>query len=350
MRVLIVKASALGDIINALPVLDYLHKAMPGIEIDWVVEEPFREILDGNPLLSTIHVVRTKVWRKHPFAAATWREIGALKENLRERDFDLVFDIQGNLKSGLICWLSGAGDRIGFVRDDLQESVNLLFTTRQVPLRRQDYHVTEKYLRLVSIPFARDFREMELTSTIATNPEDDDNAEALIATLADGLVFLFHYGTTWQTKFWSEAGWTALGKALLERFSESSILFSWGNEAEKAVVTEIAKEIGPGARVIDRYSLKGLAALLKKVDLVVGGDTGPLHLAAAVGTPTVSFYRASDGKGSGPRGSRHVVIQSPMHCAKCFRTRCDKDAECRESIRVEAVLEGVGKLLSRQVI
>lgn len=345
MRVLIVKSSALGDIINALPVLDYLHRAVPGIEIDWVVEEPFREILDGNPFLSTIHVVRTKVWRKHPFAASTWREIGALRENLQERDFDLVFDIQGNLKSGLICWLTGTEDRIGFVRDDLQESVNLLFTTRQVPLRRQDYHVTEKYLRLVSIPFARDFREMELNSTIATSPEDNANAEALLATLSDGLVFLFHYGTTWQTKFWSEAGWTALGKAVLERFYNSSILFSWGNEAEKIAVTGIAKSIGPGARVIDRYSLKGLAALLKKVDLVVGGDTGPLHLAAAVGTPTVSFYRASDGKGSGPRGRQHVVIQSSMHCTKCFRTKCDKDEACRATIKVEAVMRGIEELL-----
>jgi heptosyltransferase-1 len=345
MRVLIVKASALGDIINSLPVLDYLHQAAPGIEIDWVVEEPFREILDGNPLLATIHVVRTKVWRKRPLAVTTWREIGALKQTLRERNYDLVFDIQGNLKSGLICWLSGATDRIGFTRDDLQESVNLLFTTRQIPLRRQDYHVTEKYLRLVSVPFAKDFRQMELTSSISTTPADDAEAEALLATLADGLVFLFHYGTTWQTKFWSESSWVELGKEVLARFPDASILFSWGNEHEKAVVTGLAKEIGLGARVIDRYSLKGLAALLKRVDFVVGGDTGPLHLAAAVGTPTVSFYRASDGKGSGPRGSRHVVIQSPMHCTKCFRTSCDQDKACRASIKVDAVLKGIESLV-----
>ena len=345
MRVLIVKASALGDIINALPVLDYLHKVVPGIEIDWVVEEPFLEILAGNPLLNMIHVVRTKVWRKRPFAAATRQEVGALKQTLRERNYDLVFDIQGNLKSGLICWLTGTEDRIGFTRDDLQESVNLLFTNRQVPLRRQDYHVSEKYLRLVSVPFAKDFREMELAATISTSPEDDANAATLLATLADGLVLLFHYGTTWQTKFWSETGWIELGKVVLERFPDSTILFSWGNEDEKNVVTRIAKAIGPGARVIDRYSLKGLAALLKKVDLVVGGDTGPLHLAAAVGTPTVSFYRASDGKGSGPRGSHHVVIQSPMHCSRCFRTRCDKDAECRSTIKVEAIMQGIEKLV-----
>ncbi|UFS68639.1 lipopolysaccharide heptosyltransferase I [Geomonas sp. RF6] len=345
MRVLIVKASALGDIINSLPVLDFLKQACAGIEIDWVVEEPFRQILEGNPLLSQLHTVRTKVWRKRPFAAETRAEIAALKETLRERKYDLVFDIQGNLKSGLICWLAGEVDRIGFAKEDLQERINLLFTTRQVPLRRQDYHVTEKYLRVVSVPFAKDFREMTLSSSIATSPEEDSNAEALLATMSDGLVFLFHYGTTWQTKFWSEASWIKLGKEVLGEFPQSSILFSWGNEMEREAVTRIATGIGRGARVLERYSLKGLTALMKKVDLVVGGDTGPIHLAAAVGTPTVSFYRASDGKASGPRGENHVVIQSPIHCTKCFRTRCDKDAHCRDTIKVEAVLAGIVKLL-----
>jgi heptosyltransferase-1 len=186
---------------------------------------------------------------------------------------------------------------------------------------------------------------MRLSSEIHTGPEDDAAAEALIATLADGLVFLFHYGTTWQTKFWSEKGWIELGKGLLGRYAESTVLLSWGNAEERVAVTALAAAIGPGARVIDRYSLKGLVALLKKVDLVVGGDTGPVHLAAAVGTPTVSFYRASDGKRSGPRGKGHVIVQSPLHCSGCFRTTCDRDAQCRESIKVEALLRGVEKVL-----
>ena len=344
MRVLIVKASALGDIISALPVLDYLKQASSRIEIDWVVEESFSHILEGNPQLSALHLVRTKAWRKAPFAARTRKEIALLKQTLQEREYDLVFDIQGNLKSGLICWLTGCPDRLGFERTELQESVNALFTTRQIPLRRQDYHVTDKYLRLVSIPFAKDFREMQLTTTIQTSPEDDASAEVLLATLSDGLVFVFQYGTTWQTKFWSEKSWIALGKAVLDRFREASIFFPWGNESERTAVTAIAAGIGQGARVLERYSLKGLTALLKRVDLVVGGDTGPVHLAAAVGTPTVSFYRASDGKRSGPRGERHVVIQSPMHCTRCFRTSCDKDSQCRDTIKVEAVLAGIERL------
>jgi heptosyltransferase-1 len=344
-RVLIVKMSALGDIIHALPVLNYLHTVSPGIEIDWVVEEPFLDVLEGNPLISCIHKVRTKVWRKHPLSLATFREIGALKNVLRERGYDLLFDIQGNLKSGLVCWLSGVEQRIGFAREELQESANLLFTNRQVPIRPADKHITDQYLRLVSVPFGRDFKEVRYTTDIHTLPEDDAAASALVATLADGLVFLFHYGTTWPTKFWSEKGWIELGRELLARYPESTILLSWGNEAERKTANTLAAAIGGNARVIDRYPLKGFIALLKKVDLVVGGDTGPVHLAAAVGTPTVSFYRASDGKRSGPRGKGDVIIQSPLHCARCFRTSCDKDQECRESIKSEALLKGIEQIL-----
>lgn len=345
MRVLIVKMSALGDIIHALPVLDYLHQVSPGIEIDWVVEEPFREVLDGNPLISRIHTVRTKVWRKSPLALQTLREIGALKNSLREKEYDLLFDIQGNLKSGLVCMLSGVMDRIGFAREGLQESVNLFFTTRQTPLRRQDYHITDQYLRVVSVPFGKDFKEMELRTDIQTSSEEDAAASTLLATLANGLVFFFHCGTTWPTKLWHQEGWIALGRSLRENYPDSSILLSWGSEAERGEAVAIAAAIGEGARVIERYSLKGLAALLKKVDLVVGGDTGPVHLAAAVGTPTLSFYRASDGKRSGPRGGMHAIVQAPLHCTACFRTQCDKDDECRRSVKVETLMAAVSRLL-----
>lgn len=346
MRVLIVKTSALGDVIHALPVLDYLHQVAPGVEIDWVVEEPFLEVLAGNPQLTYVHTVRTKIWRKRPFAPATWREIGELKRIFLERDYDLVFDIQGNFKSGLISSLTGATQRIGFIKGEAREGLNLLFTNRRVPLRRLDYHVTEKYLRLVSVPFGKDYREMQLSGTIYTSPADDADAEALLATLSDGLVFLFHCGTTWVTKLWAKKSWIELGRQVLDSFPEATILLSWGNQEERAVATEVAKGIGPGARVIDRYPLKGLAAVMKKVDLVVAADTGPVHIAAAVGTPTVSMYRATNGKLTGPRGPQHTTLQSPMHCTKCARKQCDKDRECSESIKVETVLAAVQKLLT----
>jgi len=345
MRVLIVKVSALGDIIHALPVLDYLHQVSPGIEVDWVVEEPFRDVLEGHPLIAELHLVKTKKWRKAPFSPKTWGEMSTVKGRLQERHYDLVFDIQGNLKSGIIARLAGCSQRLGFAREELQEAINRYFTTRKIPVRRQDVHVTDKYLRVISVPFGRDFSTMALQSTIATTAEDDLAAEVLLATLGEGLVFFFQYGTTWQTKYWTEESWIALGQRILEQYADSTVLFSWGNEEEHRVVSRLAAEIGQRARVIDRFPLKGLVALLKKVDLVVGGDTGPVHLAAAVGTPTVSFYRASDGRRSGPRGEQHRIFQSPLACTRCFKTTCERDAECRASITVNALFAEITALL-----
>lgn len=347
MRILIIKTSALGDIIHALPVLDYLHQTVPEIEIDWVVEGAFADLLRDNPLISKLHTVNFKNWKRKPFTMDTFNGIFAVRNGIVEREYDMVFDIQGNIKSGIICFLSNSKRRFGFTSDRLQERLNLLFTTDKVPMQHSDIHITDQYLRLVSAPFNPDFSKMELKSDIYTSPEDDNAAESPLTTVNSGPVFLFHYGTTWQTKYWNENSWIELGKTILVRYPKSSILFSWGNDAELQTVSKLVAEIGDGDRamVTKRNSLKQLTALLKKVDLVVGGDTGPVHLAAAVGTATVSYYRASDGKRSGPRGNKHIVIQAPMECTACFRTKCDKDSVCRNSITVQDILVGIEKLL-----
>ena len=347
MRVLIVKTSPLGDIVQALPVLDYLHQVSPGIEVDWAIEERYCDLLAANPLVAKLHPLRTREWRKHPLAARTRREMSAFRGALRERRYDRVFDIQGDLTSGLVSWLTGADDRLGFGEDDVQDRVNLFFTTRQVPLKRLEAHVTDQCLRLVSVPFARDYRSMTLHGVIPVAPEDDLTASALLSTLGDGLVFLFQSGSSRRTRLWSDLRWEELGRALLARFPDATILLAWGTPAERDLVKGLAERIGSGARVIDRYPLKGLAALLKKVDLVVGGDTGPVQMAAAVGTPTVSLHRATDGRRCGPRGPLHAVVQAPLECSGCYRTTCSRDRECRESISADMVLRGIEQILGK---
>lgn len=346
MRVLIVKTSALGDIVHALPVLDYLHQASPDIEVDWVVEERFREILDGNPLVSSIFTVDTRKWRKKLSSPATWKEMGDVRAALQARSYKIVFDIQGNFKSGIITWLTGCSRRYGFDHDAVREAFNLRCTSNKVPLRRQDHHVSDRSLRVVSVPFGKEYAGFALTTDIVTTPEDDEAATLLLATMSDGLVFLFHHGTTWKTKLWNEAGWIELGRELLESYPEATILFSWGGDEERKTAERIAAGIGRQARILPRLSIKGFAALLKKVDLMFGGDTGPVHIAAAVGTPTVSFYRATDGKRNGPRGQMHRIVQSPLTCTRCLHKECNKDEQCRQSISAAAMMQAARELLS----
>ena len=150
MRALIIKTSALGDIIHALPVLDYLHQVVPDAQVDWAVEEQFADLLSGNQLLAELRVLRTRRWRRQPFTVETAREIQTLWHELREQKYEYVFDIQGNLKSGIIAWATGAEQRIGFSKDHLQESVNSFFIKRQIPQRKEDDHASGRYLRVIS--------------------------------------------------------------------------------------------------------------------------------------------------------------------------------------------------------
>lgn len=346
MRILIIKTSSLGDVIHALPVLDFLHKASPGIEIGWVVEESFKELLEANPLLFKLHIVKTRQWRKQPFSAQTRQEVAHLWSELRRNKYDIIFDIQGNLKSGLIGLASGVKNRIGFPVERLQEKINALFTTRKAPFSVEDNHANLRCLSVANVPFDLPYREMELVSDISTSIDDDKVTQGFLKSLPVGKKILFHCGTTWQTKFWHNDGWVALGKQLTSCCPNTTILLSWGSDNEKIMATQIAARIGSNAVVLDRYPLKRFAALLKQVDVVIGADTGPIHLAAAVGTPTVSFYRSSDGSESGPRGRRHVIVQSPLPCSRCFRTSCPQDAECRDSIKADDLFEAVCKLLN----
>ena len=345
MRVLIIKTSALGDIVHALPVLDFLHKVAPGIEIDWIVEERFAEILSGNYLLSRLFTVDTKKWRKNLLYPSTWREISTLKSQLAERHYDIAFDLQGNIKSGLIAKYSSCNRRYGFDEDAVRESANLRFTTNQVPLRKQDHHVTDRSLRVVTIPFGKDYTGLPLETDIVTSSADDQSAEIFLSTMLDGLVFLFHPGTTWKTKLWNEAGWIGLGKELTELFTDATVIISWGGEDEKRVAEIIASGIGRHTKLLPQLSIKGFTAIIKKVDLMFGGDTGPIHIAAAVGTPTVSFYRATDGSRNGPRGDMHRILQSSLSCTKCLQRECAKDADCRESIKVKDMLAAALSLI-----
>lgn len=348
MRVLIIKTSSLGDIIHALPVLDFLHKASTGIEIGWVVDYNFKELLEGNPLLNKLHVVNTRKWRKQPLSAQTRLEIAGLWHELRRNKYDIVFDIQGNLKSGLIGLASGVKKRIGFPVERLQEKINACFTTIKSPYSTKDDHASLRCLSAVNVPFGLPYREMELVSDISTKAEDDQTVRKLLANLAGGRRILFHCSTTWQTKFWYFDGWVELGNRLVACYPDLTILFSWGSDIEKSMSEGIADRIGSKAVVLDRYPLKKFASLLKHVDLVIGADTGPVHLAAAVGTSTVSFYRSSDGSESGPRGIRHVIVQSPLPCTRCFRTSCENDEECRKSIQVDDLFNAICKLLDKK--
>jgi heptosyltransferase-1 len=346
MRILIIKTSSLGDIIHALPVLEYLRQAVPDVHIDWVVDESFADLVSYNPLIERVLTVAFRRWKKNPFALQTHQEILRFVHELRQQHYDLVFDLQGNSKSGMVCWLARSRRKIGFDREHLQEKLNTLFTTEQVSFKSTDRNAVQRYLRIVSMPFLLDPDAVQIHSDIATSAADDGFAERVLSTAGSPLILL-HTGTTWQTKLWFEDGWLELGQQLLQQYPSATVLFSWGNDEEKERAEQLAVGVGGRACLLPQLSLKQFAAVLKRCDLVIGGDTGPVHLAAAVGTSTVSFYRCTDGLRNGPYGTRHAIIQSPLPCTICMQKQCDQDEDCRRSITPTALFEAAERLLAQ---
>jgi heptosyltransferase-1 len=345
-KVLIVKTSALGDVVHALPVLAWLKSADPLMEIDWLVEEGFASLLEGHPLLRRVHRLGLKRWRRKGWGTAL-RGIGRTLGALRKEKYDLVLDLQGNSKSGLFTLMSGAAKRYGFNRDGVREWPNLLATNRKVELGPDIHHISERSLAVARAAFPAG-KEAPLAGPMHVLPEAAEAVERQLAELGldrQALVVL-QYGTTWTTKLWPLDSWKALAGRLCDEEGLLPVLI-WGNDTELEACRAICRGCRDQAIIWPRGSLPELVALLRKADLVVGGDTGPIHIAAAVGTPTVSLFRVTDATRNGPRGKEHIRLQAPLDCSPCLRKWCERDDECGASIDVETVFAAVIRQLGR---
>ena len=349
MKVLIVKTSALGDIVHSLPVLPYLKSALAGMEIDWLAEDRFAPLLEGHPAIRKVHRVRTKAWRRDWMKAGR-REFPELVRQLRREGYDAVLDLQGNSKSALFALVSGAPLRFGFDRRGVREWPNLLATNRRVPLSNDDFHITERSLAIARRAFPGG-EGGPLAGPLCAA------AEALEAVDSDLKGFgarrkrvVIHYGTSWKTKLWPVESWGELASRLYDELGFLPVL-TWGSEEEREAARAIRKLSGNRAELWPRRgTLAELVALLSRADLVIGGDTGPVHIAAAVGTSTVSLFRVTDPSRNGPRGPGHIRLKSPLDCSPCLRKDCPRDRECAGSISAASVISAVRSILQRDPI
>jgi heptosyltransferase-1 len=348
--VLVVKLSALGDVAHALPVVEYLGRAAPGAQVDWVVDRRFAGILEGNPGLRRVIPLDLAAWKREWAAGNSRREAANAVRLLREGGYDAAFDIQGNIKSGVVTRLSGAGLRFGFDRSGVRESPNLFFTNRHVRSRREDVHVTQKILRVVSAAFGGEIPSWWTVPGIVTSEAADNEAARLLGELLPDRNprLAIHAGTTWNTKKMDPDFWAGVSRLLRDRFPRLGVFLSWGTEGEREEAEGIRRLAGGATRVLPRLALRQLAALYKACGYMLGPDTGPLHIAAAAGARTVSIFRGSDGKYAAPRGPGHRFLQAPLPCTACQIKGdkvCERDAECRKSILPETAAGAMAGLM-----
>lgn len=355
MNILIVKLSAIGDVVHTLPAVARIRRALPGARISWVVERKAAAILKDSPVIDRLIEIDTRVWRKRPFNKATITQIKEHIQRLRgsEKDepVDIAIDFQGLLKSGVVARASGAPKRIGFESADLRESASRMFLTDQVETAHIA-HVIEKNLALARaavLVTGNDMVEMKPGPASYEFPievSDQDERYVDEAVAEAGRFAILNPGGGWPTKLWPAERFGQVADELLTAHGIRSFI-TYG-PGEEALAESVASSSRAGAAQTIASTLKQFVALARRAELFVGGDTGPLHLAAACGTPIIGLYGPTSPERNGPFDPRDLTIARDLWCrADCHRRSC-WHWSCMD-IPVGKVLEAISRRLLGRV-
>lgn len=330
MQILIVKMSSLGDIIHAFPVVEYLKQCQPQCEIDWVVEHSFAELVRAHPLVRQAICVQTKKWRSKPLARSNWHEVAHFRQELRKITYDLVLDLQGNVKSGLVTASAKSQTKVGFNYASIPEWPNLLATHKrfQPPSGR---NIRDDYLFLAQSAMGNFNQNMTLKGVqLNLSLEEKNQLQPIIDQLKHhvGLKVLVCPGSNWANKQLSTETLQSFLHSFPLRFNAHFLLI-WGNSHEKTIAEEIASTMPQNSSVINRLSLPALQNLMVQVDLVLAMDSLPLHLAGSTSTPSYSIFGASSAQKYKPIGQCHQAFQGSCPYGKTFEKRCDILRTCK---------------------
>ena len=278
--VLVIRPSSLGDIVYALAVVADIRRHRPEAAIDWVAERGFAPLVALCPDIRAIIPFALRRWRRAPFASATWRDIGAFRRTLRAARYAAIVDLQEQVKGAMIA-RTARGRRHGFDRASVREPLATLAHDAHHPVPR-DLHFVERSRRLVAAALGYVADGPPRWRFALPPPPASQPARPYVVLLT---------ATSRADKLWPEPAW----RALIQHFDRAGLatLLPWGGAEEEARVRRLA-EAAPGAVVPPWLSLPDAAALLAGAELAVGVDTGFTHLAAALGTPTIGLFFATD--------------------------------------------------------
>lgn len=341
-RILIVRLGAIGDVVHTLPALACLRRTFPQAHLAWAVERGgAAKLLAGNPCLDDLIELDLRTWRGDWASAKTRQAIRSSVARLRRAPFDLTLDFQGLLKSAMIARLTGARRRIGFARAALREPASRWLLTEQVAADDRQ-HVIKKNLQIAA------YLGCDVTGAwefpVALTDEDEQFAVAQSARF-DNMFAILNPGGGWPTKLWNTHGFAQIADRLWERYGLRAAVTC--GPGEETWAQAIVAQTRSGAAVVLQASLKEFWALARRAQLFLGGDTGPMHIAAAAGTPIVAFFGPTSARRNGPFAAADVVIErDDLACrTDCYRRRCSHTS-CMK-LPVDKVWQGIDQRLRR---
>jgi heptosyltransferase I len=325
-RVLLTRLSALGDIVHTWPLVDLLRRDLPEMELGWVVEEPFLTLVAGNPAVDRVFVAATKRWRRRPATALP--QMGTLRRELRAFAPHIVLDPQGLVKSAVWGWLSGAAQRVGLAAAVRRERLAGLFYTTTVLPGPTCRHVVDINLALAAELGVAPEPGLAPDGRFLVGPvpgQTSDRPKVALLPATGGA------GKAWPVERFAELARTLWASGIRP-------VAVWG-PGEREVARQLV-ELAPGAQFAPPTDLAALVKLFAGCAAVVGGDTGPVHLAASLGVPTVAVFVSTDPERNGVRGARTAMISGTVGAGRrgSARNRTAREVDVAE---VHAALLGL---------
>lgn len=349
MNILIVKLSAIGDVIHTMPALNAIRRHYPDARITWLVEEAASGLLEGHEALDRVLVSKRKRWLKNLRTSSRFeavREAYRFVKELRDTHYDLIFDFQALLKSGILIALARGKRKVGFDKGLEHMEYSYLFLNERVPAVDMEHHALLRGLMLLNaLGIASDAIDYKL-------PVSDNDREKVDDLLSQkrlknaGKLVAINPVAKWGTKLWPYHKFAQLADRLIEQY-DAEIIFT-GSLKDRLVIESITSAMkGRAVNLAGKTTLKMLAALYAKADIVVSTDTGPMHLAVSVGTPVVALFGPTAPWRTGPYGSGHQIVRVELECAPCFKRRCGT-IDCMHRIAVDQVLDAVKKIIGNR--
>ncbi len=333
-KALIIKPSSLGDIVHSLPFLDAFHRTYPDAELHWVVAKGFEGILEGHPFLKKIWIINKDEWKKIGMFRKTFSELQGLFIGLREEGFDLVVDLQGLFRSGVIARSTGAPVRLGFT--EAREG-SKVFYTRTIKGGR-NIHAVDRYLKIASFLGCK----VEEVNFPLPPPGGSSSDKIPFSEPPCGEYGVIFPGSRKPSKRWPAERFGKVASIL----PLSTVVI--GSRADMVLAEEVVRASeGKAFSIAGKTGLKGLVEVIRCTRFVVCNDTGPMHIAAALGVPVVALFGSSNPLKTGPYTTQCSIIRKDLPCVPCEKKSC-KSPVCMDMIQVHEVADAINAFLGRQ--